>query len=428
MFPERLCGYTAFVDFHLESSVNDAIAGGSPLTDRLRSYLHFADAAIVEQSTWDEFGSGRSLLGLRAGTATRAPLVLAVPLPEDPTGLAGPEDRGRAVHLLAATALFSDTVFPGDGRPVALAAWRPDPLAASLREILGPLGGPPSIAVVHSPEGPLPAPVTRGVVVVALESEIRGAPRLPRLHDIVSVVPATSLARPGAVPDSAFPSLLAAIARGDAIPLDLHLVPGTDFQAPRILSADLGLPRGHAVLPSDWRVSDTSPTDVGRFDAGLAEAIGALARPWFAIQALFRRASHDLGAQEPFPRLLNVASAIDHVRTHVALPVRLRSPRQADRLRDALETLLSNRPGNWPDTVWGRVALWAPVIVADPGSLNGTDWTGPGTSIAAFSDAVFAIGPDPAIIVSEPAAAARGLLDAMRRCIASDASSTRPSP
>lgn len=402
--------------FSLDSAVHESLAAGGPFADRLRSYLHFADAGILEQSTWDAFGPGRSLLGVRGDASARPPVLLAAPLP-DPGPSSDPLDaRLRIVDLLAKLSLLADPGFPSDGRPVALAAWRPDPLGASLRALVaGAVDLPVSCAVAHDPDNV--GLLRHGVAAVMLESAIRPAARFPRLHDYARLHAAGAGLR-GPVPDGAFGSLLAGAARGGAVLLDVRLRGVPDLAAPSGLSADVGV-AGEAfdVVPG-WRPDSEAPDAVGRADPGLSRALGALARPWAALQGLFASASRDVDAAPAPARLVALDLDTDVVAACAAFRLDAMSGANASRLRDAVDLMLRTRAATWPEDVQGRLVLWAPAPtgfgagVADPAPSPGT-W-GPGASLNGLADVVFALSPDAGIIVADPALAARQLAERIR--------------
>jgi len=412
--------YTSTVKFSLEQLVHEALAGSIPLVDRLRSYLYFAEAGMLEQSTWDRFGAGRSLVGVRGDPGSRPPVLLAAPLPEAGVVPGSTAWRHRAVELLALVSLLADRDFPADGRPVVFAAWRPDPFAASLRALLASLGISPGVAFVG---GPFPdRRVHHGVGVLTLEAQRGPAPRFPRFDDVVRLVPAAfddpvddSSAPP---PAPALPALLAAAGRGQVTLLDVRFDPGSDFTGPAAIEADVGVfAEGRTLDLPGWTVVPRS-VDTARADPGFARALADLSRPWEAVVALLRTLARDLDWPMPAPRPVSLDYDGDVVALSMAFALPAASGSGTDRLRDALQALVDARPGRWPQSIGGHLDLWAPPrAVDDPGASLAPSW-GPGASLTAACDVVFAVGADPAIIEASPAGAAVALADRIRRLTA----------
>lgn len=400
--------------FTLDSAVREALAAAGPFADRLRSYLHFADAGILEQSTWDSFGPGRSLLGVRGDASAHSPVLLAAPLPE-PGSFAGPPDaRLRIVDLLAKLSLLADPGFPSDGRPVALAAWRPDPLGASLRALIASTAKlPVACTVVLDPaDGGL---VRHGVAAVMLESSIRPGARFPRMRDYARwhATPPT----PGApVPDVAFGALLGAAASGQVVLLDVRMDGAPDLAAPAGMTADIGVTGDAPARVPGWHPAPSAAEAVGRADPGIAHALGTLARPWAALQGLFASAARDRDAPPAPARLVALGLDADVVAACAAFRLDAMPDAQAARLHETVGLLLRTRPGSWPEDVQGRMVLWAPASPATgdlaPDSPAGT-W-GPGSCLNGLSDVVFALSPDAGIIETDPALAARRLAERIR--------------
>jgi hypothetical protein len=162
------------VGFDLTRAVADSLGGRTAVLDRLVSYLYFADISVVEQSTWDEHGSGVSVVGTKGG-GTGPAVVLATPLPSprglDPAraGASWPVELARFVDLMAKTWALSEIPAEAAGRPVHLVAYRPDPVGRTLRDVLDAIGTTGDV-LAWGPVGPLPVEVSGSLAVRRLDA------------------------------------------------------------------------------------------------------------------------------------------------------------------------------------------------------------------------------------------------------------------
>jgi hypothetical protein len=249
------------VAFDLKRAVRDTLAGGNPLLDRLMSYLHFADATVLTRTSWDEWGSGLTLLGLRGKVDSGEVIVLSGALPSESSvsnggGILDPEYAARAVTLLAQCWALSSIPDPGD-RAVALIGYRPDPLGASLSDALWSLGLEPA-AMLVTVEGVGGSRVaTNGLAVVSVSLPAVRRDAHGPCADIASIVWTRPDGRlgPGA---EAFRDLTDWLASWNGRCLGVSKATGLDLTGPSSVDACIGgcaIPR---VGPKDWRV-DTAP-------------------------------------------------------------------------------------------------------------------------------------------------------------------------
>lgn len=166
--------------FDLARAITDSLSGHASVVDRLVTYLYFSEIAVLEQSTWDEYGSGVSVIGTK-GERTGPSVVLATPLPskrilneKDPES---PLDVVCLCDLMAKTWALSE-VTPTK-KTVHLVAYRPDALGVTLREILGAIGEV-SHVIIYGPVGPCPIPCWGRLALFRLDRQCPRKLRLPK--------------------------------------------------------------------------------------------------------------------------------------------------------------------------------------------------------------------------------------------------------
>ncbi|NOZ02789.1 MAG: hypothetical protein GXP54_13000 [Deltaproteobacteria bacterium] len=178
--------------FDITRAISETFGNRATLLDRILSYLYFADVRVIEQSTSDEYGSGVSILGSKGNGDPEAGLLLACPLPTLPylsrdaaevVKEGGHElDLARYVDIMAKTWALSELDADSMNGPVALLAYRPDPLALSLRRMAeeGRCGA--SSALVFAPIGIEARPASCGLAICAvnLSDSTLCRPKKPR--------------------------------------------------------------------------------------------------------------------------------------------------------------------------------------------------------------------------------------------------------
>ena len=124
--------------FDVARAALEAFQSRLPFLDRLLSYLYFADLDVLEESTWDEFGHGVTVLGRRGPDVAGRGVIVAAPLPRAGTLAGLPPDSPdchRAGTLLAlawAVASLEDAELCA---PVTLVAARRAALGAGAKVV-----------------------------------------------------------------------------------------------------------------------------------------------------------------------------------------------------------------------------------------------------------------------------------------------------
>lgn len=258
--------------FDITRAVGDTLGARTPLTDRLLSYMYFADFLVAEQSTWDEYGSGVTLIGTKGDGVQDHGLLLAGPLPENrtlPATSGSPlssdkaRDQARVVDLLARIWAVSNLDATSLRQPIHLVAYRPDPVALGLRSVVESLGIGGGGCIGYAPVGTesFQAGSSLFLLHVLFEVGPRRPPRRPA-RDIVTVIADRG---PFEEPAGGF---LAATLRtlstltNDGIIeiLDLHPAYGSDLASPGTLRFDLGLFDTSTALPRGWTVTGSPPS------------------------------------------------------------------------------------------------------------------------------------------------------------------------
>jgi hypothetical protein len=247
------------VGFDVSRAAAEAFQSRLPFVDRLLSYLYFADAAVLEQSTWDESGRGVTIVG-RKGPAAPGGLLMAAALPRATT-LAGLEpghpDAVRGLALLSMAWALASLEEDRLREPVTLVAARPDPAGLTLRSVLESGTVTARAALAATPAGPRPRRAAAGVIGVELSLDLPVRPLKAPLRDVVTWV----LRDPGMAALDALARLDATFADGEVVPLALGPGRGVHLGPAEGLAMTVGL-RGDVQAPDGWSLSGR-PTRVG---------------------------------------------------------------------------------------------------------------------------------------------------------------------
>ena len=318
--------------FDVARAALEAFQSRLPFLDRLLSYLYFADLDVLEESTWDEFGHGVTVLGRRGPDVAGRGVIVAAPLPRAGTlaGLAPDSpDCHRAGTLLAlawAVASLEDAELRA---PVTLVAARPDPLGTGLRSVLNARITSGQTVIAAAPTGPSSVTPACAIVVLSIETRVPVQPLRAPLRDVVTLA-AGGASHPGAV--AALARLEAAFRDRSIEPLELHSAPGVHLAEPDVLRITVGLRTAAPDAPEGWHVV-AHPGSVG--------GTGSLLDRFLALNSALARATSE------------VREAWD--RTGRAAP--------ADGLR--IVDIGSVDPST------GLLALGLPAGAASPGALDG---------------------------------------------------------
>lgn len=252
------------VSFDISRAVIETFGSRTPFLDRVLSYLYFADVAVIEQSTADEWGSGETIIGLKGDAESATGLVLAGSLPtlrtfpQSPSAVldAGghPQDLVRLVDLLARVQALSVMDPDASGVRLVLLAYRPDPVASSLRDFASSPISRRLDWLLSCPVGLEPRPIMSSVVLVEIQMSgggFRTSGR--RVRNVVSVCAKVSRYDP-AFPLRALRDLYMLSDSGHVEVLDLEPCLGSDLLAPSRIEAVLGVLRDPLALPGSWRV------------------------------------------------------------------------------------------------------------------------------------------------------------------------------
>jgi hypothetical protein len=289
----------ATVGFDLTRAVADSLGGRTAVLDRLVSYLYFADVSVVEQSTWDEHGSGVSVIGTKGG-GTGPAVVLATPLPSsrvlDPAraGASWPVELARFVDLMAKTWALSEIPAGAAGRPVHLVAHRPDPVGRTLRDVLDGIG-PAGDVLAWGPVGPRPLEVSGSLAVLRIDaSGTIAATRSPARASLTLRASSRAASSPGFAVD-AFRQACR-FARKPPSRAFVRPVSGTGLLPPNEVVVDLAGAASRPAAARDWTVVDPNVTRPGGVASVLCEALlDGLDRLDRDASALWERA----GAEKP---------------------------------------------------------------------------------------------------------------------------------
>lgn len=300
--------------FDVSRAVAEALQSRLPFVDRLLSYLYFGDAAVLEQSTWDESGRGVTIVGRRGpgrpgGILLAAPLPLAATLADLP---AGSPDVTRGLALLSMAWALASLEESDLSEPVTLVAARPDPSGTALRSVLESGTVSARLALAATPASDEARAPDATVVALSLLLDLPVRPLRAPLRDVVSWVhpaPGDALA--------ALRDLAARLDDGSGVPLALEPGPGVHLGPVDRLGLTVGLCEP-GPPPPGW-AEGGRPSRVGgsgscrpRLDALLAaaEAAGRVAAGAWADAGrpvptdLVRLV--DLGASEPSGATLGV--------------------------------------------------------------------------------------------------------------------------
>lgn len=261
--------------FDVARAALEAFASRLPFLDRLLSYLYFAELDVLEQSTWDEFGHGVTVLGRRGPDRPGHGVILAAPLPRATT-LAGlsPDsaDFGRAGTLLALAWAVASLEDADLRAPVTLVAARPDPLGTGLRSVLDVRFTAGQQVIAAAATGPSAATPGCAVVVLSIETRVPVHPLRAPLRDVVTL---TSVGASGAGSMSALSALESTIRDRSLDPLELHPAPGIHLCEPDPIRLTVGLRTADFQAPTGWQV-EAHPGSVGSTGSSL-ERVLALA-------------------------------------------------------------------------------------------------------------------------------------------------------
>lgn len=246
--------YNTGVGFDVSRAVLDTLGSRTPVLDRIVSYMYFSDLAVAEQSTWDDFGSGESVLGTR-GDGPGPAVLLTTPLPwarnlassGPDAGVSAAVDSARIVDLLAKIWAVSE-LDPSDlTAPVHLVAYRPDPIASSLRSVIESASLAAGLCLAHAPVGSRPVEVRCGIAVLGVTIQASGR---KGFRGPVREVVRARLEAPGPCPlESALRALASPPGSPGRAVLGLSTATGSDFAPPTSVEADLALD-DPAALPS----------------------------------------------------------------------------------------------------------------------------------------------------------------------------------
>jgi len=265
--------------FDVTRAVVDAFESRTPVLDRIVSYMYFSDLAVLEQSTWDDFGAGESVTGTRSGGQAPGILLCAplptsrrVPFPDPANSVAEVMDSLRLVDIMAKVWAVSE-LGPELPSPVHVLAYRPDPVAASLRSVVESSGLAIGECFVFAPVGIEPILAHGGLAVLRLElsNTTRKVVRGP-FGEVVHVL------LEGQV-EECLKALEHLAAKSGISLLHLYPVAGSNLDAPPGIEADIGLP-ANAELPESMKVigRPSSVPAPGPWAAAVRLALSALAR------------------------------------------------------------------------------------------------------------------------------------------------------
>lgn len=392
--------YPVLVSFDIARAVSETFGSRTPLLDRVLSYLFFADVAVVEQSTADEWGSGVTLIGLKGRAEYETGLVLAgaIPtlafFPESPQALAEtqahPRDLHRLVDLLAR--VFALSVLDPDTihARLALVAYRPDPVAEALRDLPT---SPLCVGMHWVLSGPVGLdPLPRAAIPLIVDVRLSGGPtRGPRhrIRNVVAVRARTSRYDP-LFPLQALSDLRDLQERGDAEVLDLEPCLGSDLLAPAQVEAILGAIREPLPLPHPWQTLPNTRSSVrlGTWSESLRVILEVFHRVRDEVIAESRR----LGMPTPETPVRLVALRGTSDDWSASFIVDLRDAAGLDRFSAAVETTLSSIQPPSRSVLSGSLRVGGPVL-SHPGR-------------------VVEMGPLEDDVLADPAGAARRAADA----------------
>jgi len=337
------------VGFDITRAISESFGSRSPLLDRVLSYLYFADVTVIEQSTWDDYGSGVSILGLKGDRPGPGGIVLGCPLPtvghmeRDPaivTASGGhPLDLARFVDIMAKIWAMSELDGPSLPWSVNLVAYRPDPVSFSLRSVIedGLVTG--ARAYVFSPTGPVPRSAACGFALcsLTLSGPTRQRPGGP-VQDVASVriTDGDLLLADNGFPVKALAQLLAMSREGRVELLDLSPAAGSDLAAPGHIDVDLGLLTRQSDLPRGWVIRDPARTSVrlGTWSTILPAVVEVTDR----LAATVRDLWTDQGLTHPATpvRILSIDSSPQEATLLVGVPLPLGPASCSDALNGAI--------------------------------------------------------------------------------------------
>ncbi len=357
------------MSFDVARAVTETFGSRTPLLDRILSYLYFADVTVVEQSTADAWGSGVTVIGLKGQAESGPGVVLAGALPtlrvfpasprDIPEAGGHPRDLVRLVDLLAR--VFALSVVDPDalGARLALVAYRPDPVAEALQDLVGSPLFSGMDWLLSGAAGLQPTPPSSDVAVIEVRfssGPLRG-PR-HRFRNVVSVRARTPRTDP-AFPIRALQDLSDLVARGHADILDLEPCAGSDLLAPSRVDAVLGVIREPLPLPEAWRtLAETRPivrlgawSDAIRTVLDLSRGLGSpVSAAWTATGS---------ASPEPPVRLVAFCGACDVGSAFFAADLPRLDPQGRERVREALEDAIAEvRDSGDPNPIGHCVIRW----------------------------------------------------------------------
>lgn len=384
------------MSFDIARAVTETFGSRTPLLDRILSYLYFADVTVVEQSTADAWGIGVTVIGLKGQAESGPGVVLAGALPtlrvfpQVPSALpdAGghPRDLVRLVDLLARVLAMSVLDPDALGARLALVAYRPDPVAAGLRDLSSSFASGMDW-LLSAPVGLEPKPLSSDVVFT--EVHLSGGPRQRprrRVRNVVSARAQTPRYDP-AFPLRVLWDLRGLVDRGHVEVLDLDPCAGSDLLAPCRVDVVLGVIREPPELPDPWRtLADTRPTvRIGSW----SEVIGTVLDLSVALGGEVTAAWNGAGLAPPEPpiRLVALRGSSDDCSAFFAADVPRLDPRGHERVRERLEGVVASFQASTHGVAPRHSLVEGPVL---PGAGR-----------------VFAMGPFEDRVLEDPAAAAR---------------------
>lgn len=259
--------YSAAVSFDVARAVTESFGSRTPFLDRFLSYLFFADLAVIEQSTADAWGSGVTVIGVKGESFCKRTLAFACCLPSTPHvpypsnsahSVSNIHDMFRVVDLFARLAAVSAFKELRELR-LALVAYRPDPIAATLDDVaLSPLlSGADWVLSVPTGLALEPVPAPTAIVEVSFEApSCRPRPRR-RVRDIV-LAEASSASYDPELPSKALRALLQTSDKGKVEVLEVLPFSGIDLLAPLSIQAVIGLHEIPPKLEAPWTISGQS--------------------------------------------------------------------------------------------------------------------------------------------------------------------------
>lgn len=271
--------------FDIQRAVTESFGGRISLTDRILSYLYFSGLDVVEQSAWDELGSGVTLIARKGQGSEIIGALLACPLPNGPLSLGDQSPFGIIkvswfVDLMAKIWALSEIDTTKLRLPLYLIAYRPDPFARSLLCALDGGGIHGKHALVYSPVGKTPCQPSCGVGLCAISFDLGHYQKERRSHRAVQTYNICHLNQTNITEAflSTCQTLLDAHQRGIMDLLDFRLSDAYDLIPGNEISFSIGLHDTSWSPPSHWVLKDKSPKNIYgiRWESIIAMVVSAI--------------------------------------------------------------------------------------------------------------------------------------------------------